>query len=315
MAKARIADEEVRKYINEGRSNYWIFKEAGVNYARIDKLRKEYGKPLPDPEKPVEVKVGPAPVVESVQPEPKQARPFPFEPKESVIYSGQMHTVRSVGESRMVLRRNADMKGVTILLDDYNAGRASIRKVDEKKTNTYEHITRNRREDEEAEDAKAPQTVFERIAARKADRKPATVNQDLEEMFKPVHEPEKMAEYRPCTHFLKDCEDCQDYKDAMKIAEASEKAEPFNLDLEMDSISDPEPFSNIDYVDSDWGKVEREISETVLNRREYLDKIDKLLDLMLPICRANPLLRIDVSNLAKSIMESGFDVEVREAGA
>lgn len=49
-------------------------------------------------------------------------------------------------------------------------------------------------------------------------------------------------------------------------------------------------------------------------RRDYLDKISRLLDLMMPECRKNPLLRVDVKSIAKSIFDAGFEEELKEAG-
>jgi hypothetical protein len=143
----------------------------------------------------------------------------------------------------------------------------------------------------------------------KTDKKPATINPNLEECFKPAPEltPEERAELEEIAEALK----------AEMITEDKVK-EVFGIteEVQLPKAEIPEPFKDEDYVDSEWGAAEKEISDTVLRRREYLDKIDQLLDLMMPVCRLNPLLKVDVKNLAKSIMETGFNEEFRkDAGA
>jgi hypothetical protein len=295
MSKSKIADEEIKKYINEGKSNYQIYKETGVNYARTDKLRKEYGNLLPDPERPAGQKMEPIPAVPPEHAE--TVKPFPFEPKDDVIYGGLMHRVRSVGQTRMILCRNADLKGVTIMLGDYNAGRADVRKVGEKppiKTAGEDVALKRRRQDEEPETpAKPPVTIFERVAARKADRKP-DAEKTVEDLF--------------ARNEQASCGMSEAVADAYGLP-----AQPMDLahiDLEMDDMTEPMgPFKDIDYTDSEWGGAEKEISDTVLSRREYLDKIDQLLDLMISDCK-DPEMAYQVRKLACFTLITGIEGEI-----
>ncbi len=159
------------------------------------------------------------------------------------------------------------------------------------------------------------------------DLKARKQNQSVEDLFAPdaaqVHEDVK-EESIPCIHFLQNCKDprgddfdcseCSDYIDAMEIVEASEKAEPFNLDLEMNDNTDPvEHFKDVDYTDEAWGDVEKEISDTVLSCREYLDEIDRLLDLMIPVCVRNGWSGRTVMEIARDMLESGIKFELQEA--
>lgn len=49
------------------------------------------------------------------------------------------------------------------------------------------------------------------------------------------------------------------------------------------------------------------------SRRDYLDRIDQLLDIMAPECRKTPLLKMDVMTIVISMLNRGFDEEVRNA--
>jgi hypothetical protein len=295
MSKSKIADEEIKKYINEGKGNAQILKELGVSYARTDAPRKEYGNLLPSREQPVEQKTDSAPDA----PPPEHtgtAKPFPFEPKDDVIYGGQLHRVRDVGKARMILCRNADLKGVTIMLDDYNAGRADVRKVGEKppiKTAGEDIMLKRRRQDEEPEGVKAPETIFERVTARKADRKP-DAEKTVEDLF--------------ARNEQASCGMSEAVADAYGLP-----AQPMDLahiDLEMDDMTEPMgPFKDIDYTDSEWGGAEKEISDTVLGRREYLDKIDQLLDLMIGDCK-DPEMAYQVRKLACFTLITGIKDEI-----
>lgn len=84
---------------------------------------------------------------------------------------------------------------------------------------------------------------------------------------------------------------------------------------EMEAINKPKPplFEDVDYIDPDWGVIEKEATEMIPARRDYLDRIDQLLDIMVLECRANPLLRMDVMAIATSMLNRGFDEEVRDA--
>lgn len=107
-------------------------------------------------------------------------------------------------------------------------------------------------------------------------------------------------------------------------------------------VTKPAPrFEEVDYTDPDWGvtenparcadcgrvltpeerkyyefrceKCERrwmDVPDDKVPRREYLDRIDQLLDIMALECRKNPLLKLDVMTIAKSILDRGFEEEV-----
>lgn len=77
-------------------------------------------------------------------------------------------------------------------------------------------------------------------------------------------------------------------------------------------------FEDIDYTDPAWG-VAKERPRCVDCRKEltdegrgYLDRIDQLLQIMVPECRKNPLMVVDVKAIAMAMLERGFDEEVRE---
>lgn len=65
-------------------------------------------------------------------------------------------------------------------------------------------------------------------------------------------------------------------------------------------------FEPVDYIDPEWGVTEQTAG------RDYLDRINDLLDIMAPECRANPLLRMDVITIAISMLERGFEEEITE---
>lgn len=257
--KSRVSDEQIIELIEKGLINSHIARELGVTLGsisvRCNQLRKKHNS-LPEPAKKSTKRtidldnlpeVEPPPSLkekasaDTIPPEPVKLDPFPFEPKDDVIYGGQLHRVRSVGATRMILCRNADLKSVTITLEEWNRNKDMIRAAEEKPQNTYEHITRNR-PDEEPEDAKAPETIFEKVAIRsKAEKKPA---QSVENLFQP------------------------DPADAA-IESAPVDAGPIHIDLEMDDSADlvELPRGEQDYVDPEWfdkpiprkGTVERAI--------------------------------------------------------
>lgn len=68
-------------------------------------------------------------------------------------------------------------------------------------------------------------------------------------------------------------------------------------------------FEDVDYTDSEWDGAEKEISDTVLARREYLDKIDQLLDLMISDCTDKDM-AFKVAGVAAKILENGIADEI-----
>jgi hypothetical protein len=78
-------------------------------------------------------------------------------------------------------------------------------------------------------------------------------------------------------------------------------------------------FEPVDYIDPEWGVTEPEEPmdeitipiKLVAGNRPYLDRISHLLDIMAPECRKTPLLKMDVMTIAISMLNRGFDEEVR----
>ncbi len=345
---------------------------------RCNQLRKNHN-PLPEPEQKTprrKINLDSLPEVESppslqenkladtTPAEPVKLDPFPFEPKEQVKFGGLLHTVREVTKNKLVMYENCSLRRITITLEEWNRDKGIVISSKEKPQNTYEKVTRNHRPDEEPEDVKASGTIFEKVAIERADRKPGmTINPEFEVAVQEMERENKAAQEsksvedlfhqaeatRPCVHFLQDCaypedfdcDKCSDYQDALAIAEDAEKAEPFNLDLEMDSLSDPEPFDSVDYVDPAWQKEEGptycarcgkkltaveehyydthceacerkllDMPDTVIARREYLDRIDQLLDLMGPMMK-NKDVAYKATGLAISILTAGVNEEAR----
>lgn len=370
MRKSKFTDAELENLESMGMKPADIAKKLGVTPAAVTQRQKKRDEAKKGPEPSIIKKQDPVPLPPQSA-ETSETKPFPFEPKDDVIYGGQLHRVRSVGQNRMILCRNADMKAVTIMLEDYQAGRAQVKKVGEKppiKTTGEDIVLKNRKTIPAAGDIEIdgklikelPNPDKEKIADKlkndaaqfQADReqerkvkgvadaifpggrKPATINKDFEDLFSPT---DKIAQYRPCAHFLKDCdhpevdncEECQDYIDAMEIAEASEKAEPFNLDLEMDNLNDgyikadptrtfggrpisleaPSKFESVDYTDEAWGGAgHSKCLDAIPARREYLDKIDQLLDLVVPGCKDKDVV-YKATGLAISILVAGINKE------
>lgn len=105
----------------------------------------------------------------------------------------------------------------------------------------------------------------------------------------------------------------------MEAEHEARKIVPVHIDLEMEDSADPvSPFRDVDYTDSEWGAAVKEISDTILSHREYLDRINRLLDLTMPDC-ADRDIAYKVAGLAEKMLEIGITGEIakllKEAGA
>jgi hypothetical protein len=315
MSRQKFSDEQLIKLLQnpEYKNNNQIVKALGSKpYGalnnRLNQLRKNHGLPAADGRKKPGLEIALVIPDEPPETDPVKLDPFPFEPKEQVVFGGRLHTVRGVEINKLVMYENCSLRRVTVTLEAWNKNKNLVRGLNEKppiKTAGEDVALKRRRQDEEPETpAKAAGTIFERVAARKADRKPAVINQDFEECFKPIDQT------------------TEDEVPGLYEAEAIDTIEsvpsdagPLHIDLEMDDSADPvslpAPFADVEYTDSDWGSAEKEISDTVLGRREYLDKIDQLLDLMAPMIK-NKDIAYKTTGLAISILTTGIS---GEAGA
>jgi len=247
MSKSKFSDAEMEQCEAMGMKPSEIAKKFGVTPAAITqrqaKKNREQEAKLPT-EEPV-----PEPVV--------AAKPFPFKSGDQVIYSGRLHTVESVGEARMILRQNANLQTVTIMLEDYNAGRAYIIKCDEKKTNAYEKIRRNTRRPDEEPEADAPKIDYLDLPEEPKEDEPGIAAE------KPILKKPGMT-VKPEFEALFTAVDVASKKD---IDAVPGEVGSINLDLEMDELSDPDPYidepSDLpgwpsepkNYTDPEWGVV------------------------------------------------------------
>jgi len=285
MKKSNVSDEQIiEKIIELGNpSDRQIAMALGITpngkfSQQLRQIRKNNN--IPEPERKITGR--PAKKGSEIQKEkpekpikkdpPKEAKintPFPFEPQQQVIHAVEgLCTVRNIGESRMILTRNANLKTITVFLEDIQKDPKIVRKMKEDKpTGMFERVTRNRkRPDEEAEPA-APETdfldlpeppeldesepektIFEKVA-KESKRKPGmTINPEFDDLFKPIDKITTDA--------------------SENIIASANKMEPLHIDLEMEDSADPvHPFEDVDYTDTEWfdkpiprkGTVERAI--------------------------------------------------------
>lgn len=69
-------------------------------------------------------------------------------------------------------------------------------------------------------------------------------------------------------------------------------------------------FSEEDYIDPEWGVIERAAEEMIPGGRSYMDKINQLLDIMVVECREDPLMKLAAMTIAKNMLERGFAEEI-----
>lgn len=261
--KSKVTDEQIVELIYKGYNNTQIalefhLKPSGKFSNRCRDIRKScapetvgrHGKPInevPLPEVPEEVIIPVEPYPEPIQPKPTFNKPFPFVAKEQVRFGGRLHTVRHVGKDRMTMYENASLRGVTIMLDDYNSGKVEI-------------IGTENRPD--------IKTIGEDVVLK------GRTGEFADGRFKPINEV-----VRQVDKIGKSVEDLFKKGIDETLAEVVESAasgdQPLHLDLEMDDMTDPvEPFGPInlndeepDYIDAEWfdkpiprkGTVERAI--------------------------------------------------------
>lgn len=146
-----------------------------------------------------------------------------------------------------------------------------------------------------------------KAAQAETNKKPAFIRQDFEECFKPIHQVVKDADKSK-----KSMEDIIHTDSAENVVEsAPADTGSVHIDTGIDYTRDP--FEPEDYIDTEWGAVEREISDTVLSYRDYLNKIDQLIDLMLPSCSGVYMpMTENVLTIAKDMLDEGFKAEVRD---
>lgn len=288
--KSKIADEEIRKYINEGKTNAQIAKALGVKQpninVRINKLRAEFGKLLPDPEQPAK---------------PEALKFENIQKDDRLMLDGKRLVIVAVGTEGFSFRNmqgsikfthrkefEKNIKNYTkVPPGDPQGAPVKAYKVDPKPKISAGDIKVGGKPIKDLPDkdkAKIVEHLQEKIApdppiisSLLEGRKPATINPEFEAAVQEMVA-ENEAKKVPCVHFTQNCKDprgddfvcteCQDYQD--ELAEEAGKPEPIHLDLEMDSISDPvESFGSApdDYTDPEWfdkpiprkGTVERAI--------------------------------------------------------
>jgi len=255
VKKLRVTDEAIRELLEKdfNMKGSHIAKELGIQvcgqfYDRVSRIRNEMqAEPKKDP------------IPEVKQPESTGIiKAFPFDPKDDVIFGGQLHRVSTVDKTRMVMYRNSDLKSVTILWEDYKTGNIEIRKTDEKKPMNIKtsgtrfdglpDACKKKIADKLKSDAKQfegerateienaadeilmPQKDMDRLseayAKVKSDRKPATINPDFEAA-------------------VQDMIAMNEAKEEAIINSAPNDVNPISLDLD-------EP----DYIDPEWGVIE-----------------------------------------------------------
>lgn len=231
---------------------------------------------------------------------------FPFKIDEQVLYEGRLHTVNSVGKDRIIIRENASLTSKTITADDYKQNKGLFKSLKEKPQNAYERVSRNRPDEEPEPEPTGLKTKFEQVAEK---LKEETSAEKLIETIPTSESPAKTLSGRKPATINQDFEDAvcemEAEHEAKKKSESIPPMEPIHIDLEMDDWTDP-----VDYIDPEWGAAEKEISDTVLSRRGFLDEIDRLLDLMIPICVRNKWSSVAIKDMATSMLRDGITDEI-----
>lgn len=311
--KSKITDEEIFALIDEGKKNAEIARHFGVSQPSINKrinnlrsqheskISKEKIEPakLPDGFKPINE------VIKEFKEPQNSAIPFPFYQDESILYCGTNYTVVRVDAERLVIRENATLKSKYFTPEEYEKNKTSFRKKEKPpiKTAGEDIALKNRKTVPAAGDIEVdgkpikelPDADKEKITDKlKDDAAQFQTDREQERKIKSVAE-KVFAPEKPIEELFQ-----PDPVEAA-IESAPADAGPLHIDLELDNITD-----------SEWGAAEKEISDTVLSRRDYLDKIDQLLDLVAPIYKSHKDVAFKTKGLAISILVAGID---REAGA
>jgi hypothetical protein len=125
----------------------------------IEQKPKEHTKPKPEPKLVTEL----ARTVVKAQLPQENLSVFPFGPNEQVYYDDRLCTAVMVTAEKAILRRNADMKHITLMIEQYTENPEIVRRTDEKpplKT-TGEAIVLKQRDEGKAyiEDAETAETA------------------------------------------------------------------------------------------------------------------------------------------------------------
>lgn len=312
MSKQKYSDEQLTEMLARpeyaGKNNKQIAEMLGMYYTgklsvRLNQLRRANGLPVStrgrnnrsEKKRMGSVGITSLPDAEVKPPEPivdmPKLIPFSFGPKDQVLYDGRLHTVREVTSEKLIMYENATLRRKTVTLEEWNRNPDMVKSTEKKPQHCYEDASR---------DYPPPKSVEELFEKSPIGRKPATINQDFEDAFKT---PEK-TEFKQVAERMKaEKSDLSDVR-YMPTVE-SLFAGPPHIDLEIDPIRDEQ--MDPAYLFDRAPGVEREISETVIGRREYLERIDMLLDIVLPGASKDVLFK--AKGLAMSLLYAGIDKE------
>lgn len=158
MAKCKIPDSELTEKLRDKQytSYYAISKAVGLVcntdlIRRCHRLEELYGiparipsrsgrpienkpKPEPKPKKPKLVKKPGLVRTPEKKPEVIKITPtgFPFHANDQVRYDGRLCTVAYVIQDKITLRRNADLKHITLTMEEYTQNPNILRRIEEK---------------------------------------------------------------------------------------------------------------------------------------------------------------------------------------
>jgi len=154
MGKYKVSDEQIAELALKGRSNNQIAAELGISVSgtfhnRCNEIRKANGIPAwsgkmgrhPKEDKP-EIKPTKTqrPNQTPLKVEPfmgvakpaEKTKPIPFRPNEQAYYKDRLCTVVMVTAEKITLRRNADMRRITLTIEEYIQNPKILRQIDEK---------------------------------------------------------------------------------------------------------------------------------------------------------------------------------------
>jgi hypothetical protein len=156
MGKYKVSDGQIAELALKGLSNNGIAAELGIAVSgtfhnRCNEIRKANGIPVwlgkmgrhPKEDKPVVAKSEPTkrPTPLKVEPfkgieapKPIWGKPilFPLEPNDQAYYEDRLCTAVMVTADKITLRRNADMRHITITIEEYIQNPKILRQIDEK---------------------------------------------------------------------------------------------------------------------------------------------------------------------------------------
>lgn len=158
MGKYKVSDGQIAELALKGLSNNQIAAElkissAGTFHNRCNEIRKANGIPVwsgkmgrhPKEDKPVVAKSEPTkrprPTPLKVEPfkgveiqKPIWGKPilFPYRPNDQAHYKDRLCTVVMITAEKITLRRNADMRRITLAIEEYIQNPKILRQIDEK---------------------------------------------------------------------------------------------------------------------------------------------------------------------------------------